>query len=175
MSLQWKHLTPHEVEQHHLNQKGGLNGFIGLLFIFSILGMGGMSSEISQIYNNTNLDASQLRDQSIVILFAIAPYLVFAIALWSQRKKKTKNTLKIIIGILWGMWLVLTIHKYLVLIFIGFTVFPNELIAKAMGTFVLTVIATVGLLIYSYFSKVYNLQYLHRIKNENLDRTVFNS
>lgn len=171
MSSKWKNLTAYEVAKHPLSQKRSLMGFIELLFVLFLLGMGGMYNGINQIYHS-GLDTSQFQEQGIVILFAIVPYLIFAIAFWSLRKKKTKNTLKIIIGMIWAAWLVFSIFPYFVLAFIGFTTFPNELIAKAMGTFVLTAIVTIGLLIYSYFSKVYNLQYLHRIKNENLDTPV---
>lgn len=168
MSRQWIQLTDDEVKNHPLNEKSGLRSFIKFLCFLSILGLGHASSQVSELYRSLD-DVSQLPSQGDAVFVAIIPSLAFAIIFGYLTKSKSKNTLKIVIGLLWTIPIISFIHSFLFLSYLGFKTIPNEVVTGLVGGFIWAFIFTIGLILYSYRSQVYNLQYLHRVRNVEQD------
>ena len=182
MSKKWKQLTLDEVKNHPLNKEKGLKSFITVLLFLSILGLGQASREVFEIYKNIS-DISILPSQGFTLLIAIIPPLVFSIIFWYLRNHKTKNTLKILITTLWLIPVTTLIHSFIFWKYLGIDSIPNEFTLSIIGKLIWVIIFTIGLTIYSYFSKTYNLQYLHRVvknlepstyslKNPQLNKTI---
>ncbi len=164
MATEWKQLTTDEVKKHPLSEKkAGLKTLIQLLCFFNVGSMGVAASSVAELYRTLD-DVTKLPSQDSVILFAIIPSLAFAIIFGYLIKSKTKNTLKIVIGTLWVSLFVTFIHSMMFFSYLGFGSVPSETTVGIIGGSVWVIILTISLVIYSYFSKVYKLQYLHLVR-----------
>ena len=163
MAKQWKQLTLEEVKHHPLNAKGGLSSFIICLCVLSVLGIGLAAQQVTEIYKIV-VDSNQLPPQGSVLFIAIIPSLIYTIIFGFLIKQKTKHTLKLVIGALWTIPIVSFFHALIFWDYVGASYVPPEVNLSIIGRSIWVVIFTIGLVIYSFLSKKYNLQYLHRIK-----------
>jgi hypothetical protein len=149
MATQWRQLTTDEIEIHPLNEKkAGLKTLIQLFCFFNFGSMGMAASSVSELYRALD-DVSRLPSEDSAVLFAIMPSLALTIIFGYLIKSKTKTTLKIVIAVLWVSLFVSFIHS---------------MTLGIIGSSLWVMILTISLVIYSYFSNVYNLQYLHRVR-----------
>ncbi len=164
MATQWRQLTTDEIEIHPLNEKkAGLKTLIQLFCFFNFGSMGMAASSVSELYRALD-DVSRLPSEDSAVLFAIMPSLALTIIFGYLIKSKTKTTLKIVIAVLWVSLFVSFIHSMMFFSYLGFGSVPRETTLGIIGSSLWVMILTISLVIYSYFSNVYNLQYLHRVR-----------
>lgn len=166
MAKQWKQLTSEEVKNHPLNTKGGLSSFIAFMCFLSFLGLGLAARTANEVYKIIS-DTNQSSSQDSILLVAIIPSLIYVIIFAFLIKHKTKHTLKFVIGILWAVPIVSFFHALIFWDYVGASGVPSEVTLSILGRLIWVIIFTIGLVIYSFSSKKYNLQYLHRIEIDN--------